>query len=149
MTNRYHDEFKKPPPEYKVGDTIMCVSRLSRPLLGKIRDIFVSDSALFSHEYFLDPLEGFEGEQLFEGGGCREPDVIPVDDTTIKRMVSLKKDIVSKEDMANKMCNDCCDKIKGPIQKEIDRKDKVLRELQYRTMAKIPHWKKRMYYFER
>lgn len=51
-------EFKKPPPEYKVGDTIMCVEHLSRPLLGKVRDIFVSNIAGFSHEYFVDPLEG-------------------------------------------------------------------------------------------
>jgi hypothetical protein len=45
----------------------------------------------------------FEGEQLFEGGGYREPDVVPIDNTTIRRMVTLKKDIVSKENISNKM----------------------------------------------
>jgi hypothetical protein len=149
VRNPYYPEYKKPPPEYKVGDVVMCVKHLSSPLLGKVRDIFVSDIAGFSHEYFMDPLEGFEKEQLFEGGGCREPDVVPIDNTTVQRMVSLKKDIVSKEDISNKMCNDCCENVKRPIQKEIDRKSKILNELQYRTMAKIPEWKNRMYYFER
>lgn len=145
----YYPEFKKPPPEHKIGDTVMCVKNLSRPLLGTVRDIFVSDIAGFSHEYFIDPLEGFEEEQLFEGGGCREPDVVPIDNTTVQRMVSLKKDIVSKENISNKMCKDCCEKVRRPIQKEIDRKNNILDELQYRAMIKDPEWKKHIYYFER
>lgn len=145
----YHPEYKVPPPEYKIGDVVMCVERISRPLLGKVRDIFVTNITGSSHEYFLDPLEGFEEEQLFEGKGCREPDVVPIDNITAQRMTSLKKDIVSKEDISSKMCNDCCEKVKKPIEKEIYRKNKTLKELQYRTMAKIPDWKKRMNYFER
>ena len=144
-----YKEYKVPPPEYKIGDTIMCVGRISRPLLGKVRDISVSDMALFSHEYYIDPLDGYEEDQLFEGGGCREPDVIPIDSTTVQRMVSLKKDIVAKEDIVRKMCNDCCEKIKKSTEKEMNTKNKVLRELQYRAMIKVPHWKERMYYFER
>lgn len=143
------EHYKVPPPEYKIGDTIMCVKHLSRPLLGKVRDIFVTNIVGGSHEYFLDPLEGFEEDQLFERGGCREPDVVPVDNTTAQRMTFLKKDIVTKEDIICKMCNDCCKKIKKPIENDINRKDKILRELQYRAMVKIPDWKKRMYYFER
>ena len=47
------------------------------------------------------------------------------------------------------MCNDCCDKVKKPLEKEIERKDNVFKELQYRTMAKDPEWRKHMYFFER